>query len=234
MIIIKRGTNVLKKKRHFFAAVGFVVMWSSGFIGARLSTAEADAITVLMWRFIVASMILGCWWLWKSRQKLSAKSIVHQALIGLMSQAGYLYCVFSSVQHGVSAGTSNLITVLQPIVTAVLAGLILKETTNMKQWGGLLFGIVGVLFVVYDDLGFSSQTPLWAYALSFLAMIFLVCATFYEKILNHSVSLTNALFIQTFVSAFCFMVLAFVTDNAMPPRTTNFWLSIVWVAGLST
>ncbi|MFP3340012.1 EamA family transporter, partial [Micrococcus sp. SIMBA_131] len=84
---------------------------------------------------------------------------------GLFAQGGYLYCVFLSVENGVSAGTSNLITTLQPIAAAALAGPILKESTSIKQWGGLLLGIIGVLFVVYDDLGTSSQVPLWAYAL---------------------------------------------------------------------
>ncbi|KGP73582.1 membrane protein [Pontibacillus yanchengensis Y32] len=219
---------------NILAAVGFVIMWSSGFIGARLGTAEANSMTVLMWRFIVAANILSGWWLWRHRKKLSVKSVISQALIGLFAQGGYLYCVFLSVEHGVSAGTSNLITTLQPIMAAALAGPILKESTSLKQWGGLLVGIVGVLFVVYEDLGTSSQVPLWAYALSFLAMISLVCATLYEKSLKHSVDLSDALPIQTLISAILFLIIGFTTGYAAPPATINFWFAVAWVAGLST
>lgn len=223
-----------KSQISIIAAIGFVIMWSSGFIGARLGTAEASSMTILMWRFIVASIILASWWLWKHRNKLAIKSILTQAVIGLFAQGGYLYCVFLSVENGVSAGTSNLITTLQPIAAAALAGPILKESTSIKQWVGLLLGIVGVLFVVYDDLGASSQVPLWAYALSFLAMISLVFATLFEKTRQTTVSIIDALPIQTLISALLFTMIAFSTGKATPPLTPGFWGAVTWVAVLST
>ncbi|QST01028.1 DMT family transporter [Pontibacillus sp. ALD_SL1] len=222
------------KQINLIAAIGFVVMWSSGFIGARLGTAEASSMTVLMWRFIVAAIVLGIWWLWKQRRQIPIKTVLTQSLIGLFAQAGYLYCVFLSVEHGVSAGTSNLVTTLQPIVAAALAGPILKESTSFKQWIGLLLGIIGVLFVVYEDLGTSAQVPLWAYGLSFLAMVSLVGATLYEKGLKATADLGDALPIQTGISALFFIVIGFLTDNATPPATTGFWFAVAWVAGLST
>ncbi|WP_270181245.1 DMT family transporter [Alkalihalobacillus sp. CinArs1] len=225
---------MLSKRLSIIAAVGFVIMWSSGFVGARLGTAEASSMTILMWRFIVASGILAIWWLWKQRKKLSVKSVATQALIGLFAQSGYLYCVFLSVENGVSAGTSNLITTLQPIVAAALAGPILNESTSKKQWGGLVLGILGVLFVVYGDLGSSTSVPLWAYALSFMAMISLVFATLYEKTLKSSISITDALPIQTLISALFFTIIAVNTGQATPPATTSFWIAVAWVAGLST
>ncbi|WP_371018034.1 DMT family transporter [Pseudalkalibacillus sp. JSM 102089] len=223
-----------KSQISVIAAVGFVIMWSSGFIGARLGTAEASSMTVLMWRFIVASLILASWWLWKHRKKLSIKSVITQALIGLFAQGVYLYGVFLSVENGVSAGTSNLITTLQPIAVAALAGPLLKESTSLKQWSGLLSGIAGVLFVVYGDLGTSSQVPLWAYGLSFLAMMSLVFATLFEKTRKNTVSIIDALPIQTLISALLFSIVAFSTGKASPPITVEFWGAVAWVAVLST
>ncbi|WP_231572132.1 DMT family transporter [Pontibacillus halophilus] len=222
------------KQLQLLAAIGFVIMWSSGFIGARLGTLEASSMTVLMWRFVVAALILSGWWLWKQRKRLTLRSVATQALIGLFAQGGYLYCVFLSVENGVSAGTSNLITTLQPIVAAALAGPILHEATTKKQWAGLMLGILGVLFVVYEDLGTSSQVPLWAYLLSFLAMISLVFATLYEKTLKETVSLMDALPIQTLTSAVLFTIIGLTTGNATPPATTGFWVAVAWVAVLST
>ncbi|WP_121614307.1 DMT family transporter [Mesobacillus foraminis] len=223
-----------KKQTNFLAAVGFIVMWSSGFIGARLSTAEASSMTVLMWRFIVATIVLGGWWVWKQRKKLAMKAVISQATIGLFAQGGYLYCVFLSVEHGVSPGTSSLITTLQPIAAAALAGPILKESTTAKQWGGLFLGIIGVLFVVYEDLGTGAQGPLWAYALSFLAVISLVGATFYEKSRKNSVGLSDSLLIQTAISALLFTVIGLTTDSVIPPATKGFWVAIAWLAGFSS
>ncbi|MFP3440903.1 DMT family transporter, partial [Pantoea sp. SIMBA_133] len=98
----------------------------------------------------------------------------------------------------------------------------------------LLLGIIGVLFVVYDDLGTSSQVPLWAYALSFLAMISLVFATLFEKTRKTTVSIIDALPIQTLISALLFTIIAFSTGKATPPLTPGFWGAVTWVAVLST
>ncbi|BCB04152.1 DMT family transporter [Bacillus sp. KH172YL63] len=225
---------ITKQQKHFFAAVGFILMWSSGFIGARLGTEEANSMTVLMWRFIVASVVLAIWWGWTQRKRFSIKSVITQSMIGLFAQGGYLFCVFLSVEQGVSAGTSNLITTLQPIVAAALAGPILKETTTSKQWVGLFLGIFGVLFVVYADLGGGRHIPLWAYGLSFFAMLSLVFATFFEKRIQNPVSLADALPIQTVISALLFTGLGIFTDQAMPPSSPDFWMAIAWLAGFST
>jgi hypothetical protein len=45
-------------KSRGFAEVGFVVMWSSGFIGARLGTPEAGTPTLMAWRFLLAAGLL--------------------------------------------------------------------------------------------------------------------------------------------------------------------------------
>ena len=45
------------KRRHLTEA-GFVVMWSSGFIGASLGTPEAGTPTLMVWRFLLAAGLL--------------------------------------------------------------------------------------------------------------------------------------------------------------------------------
>lgn len=219
---------------NILAAVGFVIMWSSGFIGARLGTAEAGSLTVLMWRFIVAAAILSVWWLWKQRKRMSITIVLWQSFIGLLAQGGYLLGVFLSVENGVSAGTSNLITTLQPIVVAALAGPVLKQNTTIKEWIGLLIGILGVLLVVYDDLGTSAHVPIWAYALSVMAMVSLVTSTLLEKKFDFSAPLSDALPIQTIISALLFTVIALVSNQAAPPASYNFWVAVLWVAVLSS
>lgn len=40
-------------------AVGFVVLWSSGFVGAELSSRVAVITTALTWRFVVSAVLLA-------------------------------------------------------------------------------------------------------------------------------------------------------------------------------
>lgn len=79
-------------------------MWSSGFVGATLSTDQAGTLTVLMWRFLVAAGLLGAWWAITRRRRLAPRDVALQFAIGLLSQGVYLLFVFSSAERGVSAG----------------------------------------------------------------------------------------------------------------------------------
>ncbi|QCT01826.1 hypothetical protein E6C60_1108 [Paenibacillus algicola] len=237
MIMLSRAAQAIwlkLLKSPLWLAAGFVIMWSSGFIGARLGTDEAGSMTILMWRFIIAAVVLGAWWGWRHRTRLTLRTVITQGLLGLFAQGAYLYCVFLSIEMGVSAGTSNLITILQPIAAAALVGPVLKEPTSLKQWGGLALGLLGVLLVVFEDLGVRSEAPLWAYVLSFLAMISLVGATLYEKARPSTVSLADTLFIQTVISAVLFSWMGAASGQASPPMSADFWLAAAWLAGFST
>ena len=48
----RRGTDAA-------LAVALVMLWSSGFVGARLGTEAATATTLLAWRFLCAAAVLG-------------------------------------------------------------------------------------------------------------------------------------------------------------------------------
>lgn len=219
---------------ELFAAAGFVIMWSSGFIGARLGTDQASTLAVLMWRFVIAGSLLAVWWLWTRRVRLRMRDVAVHAGIGVLAQGVYLFGVFSSVEHGVSAGTSALITALQPIAAALLAGPMLNERASRQQWIGLVLGLFGVVLVVAGDMNGPSATPVWAYALSLMAMAGLVVATLAERKLAPQIALADALPIQCVATGVLFCVLALSTGHASAPATTDFWLAIAWVVGLST
>lgn len=208
-------------------------MWSSGFVGAQLSTDHAGALTVLMWRFLVAAGLLGAWWALTRCRRLAPRDVALQFVIGLLSQGVYLLCVFSSAEHGVSAGTVALVTALQPITVGALAGPVLGEHTSAGQWAGLVLGIVGVAVVVSGDLA-GGSVPWWAYGLSVLAMLALVVATFVERRVPSSMALGDALPIHCLSSAVLFGTLALAAGDGAAPSQPAFWVAIAWLVALST
>src|SRR5262245_23771895 len=93
----------------------FVLLWSTGFIGAKLGLPYAEPFTFLTLRFLVVLAILLpiCWLTrasWPNRQ-----GGMHMAVAGVLMQGGYLGGVFASMHHGMPAGVSALITGLQPV-----------------------------------------------------------------------------------------------------------------------
>ncbi|MCT2593814.1 DMT family transporter [Streptomyces sp. N2-109] len=215
-------------------STGLVVMWSSGFIGAELGTRETTADTLLMWRFLVASALLGGAWLLLRRRRLPPRALAEQALIGLLSQGVYLGGVVWAAGAGVPSGTSALIAALQPLAAGALAGPLLGETVRGRQWLGLGIGLAGVALVVGDDLSAPAAAPLWAYALPFAGMAGLLAASFLERRARHPLAPADTLPLHCLTSALAFTVIAGAAGHAVPPGGGSFWMAVGWVVLLST
>lgn len=61
--------------------------------------------------------------------------------------------MFWAVKNGFPAGFAGLIVGLQPVMTALLAGLIVGERVSTRQWLGLGIGLFGVVLVLGPKLG---------------------------------------------------------------------------------
>ena len=243
-------------KSRGFAEVGFVVMWSSGFIGARLGTPEASTPTLMAWRFLLAAglLLVGAFLL--QRRLPDLREIAVQSVVGLLAQGVYLTGVVGAVEFGVTAGTSALVAALQPLLAAALAGPVLGEHVSRQQWAGLAVGLVGVTLVVGSDAGVGGDTPLWAYAMPFVGMAGLVVATLVERKENLQKStlqatdngnpkagseeaeaetpLDVALAIQCAASALFFAALAPFWGGLEPAGGLHFWAAVAWFVVFST
>ncbi|MBR8740213.1 DMT family transporter [Nocardiopsis sp. MG754419] len=214
-------------------AVGLVVMWSSGFVGAELGTRYAPGTTVLAWRFLVVAVALVAWCLWRGA-RMRRRDLALHALVGALAQAGYLYGVVAAAEHGVSAGTNALIAALQPMVATALAVPLLGETVGRRQALGLVVGLGGVGLVVGSDLLGAGTAPWWAYLLPLGGMFSQVAATLLERRTRPGGDLVEALAVQCSVSAALFVGLASMTGTLAPPVEPGFWVAVVWVVLLST
>jgi drug/metabolite transporter (DMT)-like permease len=225
-------------KSRAFAEAGFVVMWSSGFIGATLGTQEASTPTFQAWRSFLAAGVLLAAVLLLRRRWPSLGEVAVQGTVGFLAQGVYLSGVVGAVEFGVSAGTTALVAALQPLLAAALAGPVLGERVRARQWVGLIVGLVGVVLVVGGDMQVKEQVPgesaapLWAYALPFVAMAGLVVATLVERRTSLKTKLETpldvALAIQCAVSTVLFAVMAMFWGGLEPPGGGQFWLAVLW------
>ncbi|MGI5335926.1 DMT family transporter [Streptomyces sp. CA-181903] len=221
---------------NFLLSVAFVLCWSSGFIGAKLGAGSASAVTILMWRFLPLAIVLiavaavsGTSW-----RGLAVRDVARQALIGVLSQSGYLLTVYYAIQLGVSSGTTALIDGVQPLVAGALAGPLLRQYVSRKQWFGLCLGMGGVAIVTLADAAAGSGAAWWAYLLPFLGMFSLVAATFLESRSRARVAPAVSMSVHCATSAVIFTALALGTGVAKPPAELSFWAAITWLVALST
>ncbi|KUF17074.1 DMT family transporter [Streptomyces silvensis] len=218
-------------------SIGFVLTWSSGFIGAKLGAGDADAVTVLMWRFLplAAVLVLVAATVARSSWRgLTARDLARQALVGALSQSGYILTVYYAIQLGVSSGTAALIDGTQPLVAGALAGPLLGQYVSRTQWLGLALGLTGVAIVTAGDAAAGSGVPRWAYAVPFAGMLSLVAATFLDRRTRTAVAPSAALTVHCVTSAVVFTGLALATHRAAPVAEVSFWTAIGWLVVLST
>ncbi len=157
----------------------FVLLWSTGFIGAKFGLPYAPPLKFLLWRFVFVILLMSAIVLATRAAWPRGMQWLHVAVAGILLQAGYLGGVFAAISLGMTAGLSALIVSLQPILTA-FAGPLVGERVNRRQWLGLVLGLGGVVMVVWNklSLGVIAADSL---ALTVLALVSITAGTLYQK-----------------------------------------------------
>ncbi len=216
----------------------FVGCWSSGFIGAKLGAAEAAVPTVLMWRFVPLALLLVPIALLHARRRASVPTrndLARHAVIGLLSQSGYLLTVYGAIGLGVSTGTTALIDGVQPLVAAALVGPLLGIAVSGRQWVGLGIGLAGVCVVSWSDATSpATHAPGWAYLVPFAGMLALIASTFLERRARVLTPPLQALTIHCATSAAVLTAIALASGSATPPASRSFWIATAWLVVLPT
>lgn len=157
----------------------FVLLWSTGFIGAKFGLPYAPPLKFLLWRFVFVISLMGAVALATRAAWPRGVQWLHVAVAGILLQAGYLGGVFAAIGLGMTAGLSALIVSLQPILTA-FAGPLVGERVSRRQWLGLVLGLGGVVMVVWNKLSLGVIAP-DALALTVLALVSITAGTLYQK-----------------------------------------------------
>lgn len=163
----------------------FVLIWSTGFIVARLGMPHAPPMHFLATRFALSVLCFALWVLLSgARWPQGRAQWGHLAITGVLMHAGYLGGVWSAVKAGIGAGTVALIVGLQPVITALwlarqgaASG---AERVSARQWLGLLLGLGGLMLVVSAKLGHGEITTL-NLGLALLALLSITAGSLYQK-----------------------------------------------------
>ncbi|MFZ9250641.1 MAG: EamA family transporter, partial [Candidatus Nanopelagicaceae bacterium] len=128
-----------------FAPIVFVLLWSTGFVGAKYILPFAEPFVFLTIRYAVATVLLVVIAKAIGESLSLTRNQVWQSIsVGVFLQVIYIGGVFYAVHLGVPAGITSAIVSLQPIVVSVLAVKFLGEKIRWVQAGGLILGLLGV------------------------------------------------------------------------------------------
>jgi drug/metabolite transporter (DMT)-like permease len=206
----------------------FVILWSSGFIGAKYGLPYAEPFTYLSVRMglglaLFAVIVAVSRPLWPP-----VSLLLNSAVVGLLAQGVYLGGVFVSIHLGLPAGLSALISGLQPVLTSTLATRWLGERVGLLQWAGLALGAIGVYLVVEGRLAMGGTQP-GAWVAIVAALIGITVGTLYQKRYCARVDLRISMLVQLAASCLLFVPAAFLFETRAISWTADFIFAVAWM-----
>jgi drug/metabolite transporter (DMT)-like permease len=206
----------------------FVLLWSTGFIGAKFGLPHAEPLSFLLIRYLlVISLMCLVALAMRAPWPKDARQWFHIGVSGLLVHGVYLGGVFIAISKGLPAGVTSLVVGIQPLFTAVGAGWLLNEAVLARQWLGLVLGFVGVALVVSGKLGSGfGLEALWP-ALAALAGITL--GTLYQKRFCHSFDWRTGAIAQFLPTAVATAVVVALTENFRVEWVPEFIFALSWL-----
>lgn len=213
----------------------FVGLWSTGFIGAKFGLPDAEPLTFLAVRYaLVLVLMTGIAWASRAPWPATPRSWLHIGVSGLLVHGVYLGGVFTAIDHGLPAGVTALVVGLQPVLTALGAGLLLHERVPPRQWAGLGLGFVGVGLVVGHKVAgglHGTGAAGWAAMLlpAVVALAGITAGTLYQKRFCPSFDLRTGSVIQFLPCLLATAAAAWASESMQVRWTPSFAFALGWL-----
>ena len=211
-----------------FAPALFVLLWSTGFIGAKYGLPYADPFVFLSVRILIAAVLLfALASLMKMPIRIGRQAVVRSGLIGFFLHACYLGGVFYSIAQGLPAGVAAVVTSLQPVLVSIVAVKVLGEQLRIRQLVGLLIGLVGVILVLGPSI--DSQIPMSAIIAILVALIGSTTATLLQKKMGSDIPLLSGTAYQYLFSGCVLGMIALATQETSITWNLRFTAAFIWL-----
>lgn len=207
----------------------FVLLWSTGFVGAKFGLINAEAFTILMWRMVFVVPLFILLVIAFKRPKLSLRDASIQGLVGLLIHGFYLGGTFAAIGTGISAGVAALIVSLNPLFVGLLSGLVLKLPISSKQWVSLILGLVGVSIVIIGSSHWAGFFSPAGFGWLTLALFGIVSATLIQKRYASDIDLITGTLYQYIAALAFFSIMAFSLETRQVDWNITFIATLAWL-----
>lgn len=230
---MKIRATILDSFAYGAIPAAFVLLWSTGWIVARLAAEDAEPLTFLLYRYAGAATCIGIFALLaRAEWPRTGMDWVHAFVSGIFIHAFYLAGIWWAVAHGVPASISALMASLQPILSALLAPYVLGERIRALQWLGVTLGFAGLVLVLTPKLlaidPGQMGTTLWPLGINVLGMISLTVGTFYQKRFVRTGDLRTVTMLQFVASFAVTLPMALLFENMRVTWTPETVVALVW------
>ncbi|GAB6415353.1 EamA family transporter [Bacillus luti] len=137
------------KNKVYAQLLGFAIFTGGTFNASKYAVQYFEAIHIAAWRFGIAAFVMLC--LLKIRKDFEVEvwrqNRIYYLLLGIVGVFGFNFFFFLGMKH-TEAMNGALIMATNPLVTTLLASVILREKIVKRQGIGMLLALIGVVFVL--------------------------------------------------------------------------------------
>ena len=211
----------------------FVLLWSTGFIGAKYILPYAEPFVFLTIRYFFATLILvALAKILKESLKISKAAIKQSMIVAVFLHVIYIGGVFYAVFIDIPAGITAVIVSLQPILVSLLAIPLLGERLSYRQVFGLALGFIGVLFLLSPKLfegDLSTGFSIFGIISCVLALLGTTGGYLLQKKGGTDIPFLAGTAVQFATSTIIFAIAAVIFEPLTVDITLEFVLALTWI-----
>jgi drug/metabolite transporter (DMT)-like permease len=221
--------SALTNKHYSYLLVLAMLLWGGGWSALKVLTASLPMEIIVFWRFFFMSIsFLPILYFLKIPIKLNRynlKYIIGSSILNI----AFMVSSFFGIKNGFAGSGGVIITTLSPLVTFLIVAIIFRKKLLLKQYFGLLIGIVaGVIMLQLNDLSlFFNGSYIY----------FLLCAIIWAGVTifaQHSQQHIHPIHYSFFISLIATISSFFYSQNSnlliVFEQDLDFWISMIYLA----
>ncbi len=197
--------------REFSDLLLLAMLWGASFLFMRISVPEFGAIPMMAVRVSLAGLFLLPLILKGKRMLVLREKIIPISVIGIVGSALPFTLIAYSTLY-VTAGFASVLNAATPVFAAIVAFVWLNQRLNKFAIIGLAVGLIGVVLLVWDKIGFSQSNQLFAVLAGVIATFCYGVAANYAK--------KNLVGVEPIVTTTGSLLIAAIT---LLPASIYFW-----------
>jgi drug/metabolite transporter (DMT)-like permease len=211
------------------------VLWGGSFFFNGVALKELPPFTLVFLRVALAALILLPL-LWVYRVDFPRRLAGWRPFFGIALLNNVLpFSLIVMGQTFIPSGLASILNATTPLFTVLVMAASGDEKLLPRRVGGVVAGLIGVIILHGQDLGFDSRQGIGILLCLAAALSYGLSALYARRKLSNSPALATATF-QLLASSLMMAIVAGIVDRPwqlpLPGATT--WLAMVGLAGLST
>ncbi|MBN3753699.1 DMT family transporter [Paraburkholderia sp. Tr-20389] len=213
--------------------IGMTALFAASDSTVKVIGAAVPLLALLWVRYLFQMIVLGVWQARRDASRLlrtgSIKLQIARAVLLLTNSA----CTFAGLRH-LPLPVSTSLAMLAPLISTLLAALVLKDDVPMSKWAMVVLGFIGMLLVVRPGGSQFTWTVVFPIGSAATFACYQVVSSHLSKI--DDVNTTN--FLTAFGATVVLCVLVWMDQAETLPALASVqlrsWLLVVFMATMAT